>query len=131
MDETRGFYPDKKHQIRLWRAIGHESGEAAAFWFGARGREDLDKLLGSLKPLNPGKVYTDGNYAYDERFSPEALTVTKKNTRKIERNHLFLSTWRARLVRRGVRFSKTEQMHKIVVALTINVWFFGRTCLFQ
>jgi hypothetical protein len=26
-----------------------------------------------------GKVYTDGNYAYYEKFSPEALTVTKKN----------------------------------------------------
>ncbi|MDR0707856.1 MAG: IS1 family transposase, partial [Treponema sp.] len=95
------------------------------------GREDLDKLLGSLKPLNLGKVYTDGNYAYDERFSPEALTVTKKNTRKIERKHLSLSIWRARLVRKGIRFLKTEQTHKIVVALTINVWFFGRTCLFQ
>jgi hypothetical protein len=27
-------------------------------------------------------------------------------------------------------FSKTELMHKIVAALAINVWFFGRVCLF-
>jgi insertion element IS1 protein InsB len=84
-----------------------------------------------LEPLTIGKVYTDGNYAYYERFSSEVLTGTKKNTQKIERKHLSLRSWCARLVRKGIRFSKTEQMHKIVVALTINVWFFGRVCLFQ
>jgi IS1 family transposase len=80
MDEMWSFYHDKTHQIRLWWAIDHESGEAIAFWFG--------------------------------------------------RKHLSLRTWSARLMRKGIRFSKTAQMHKIVVALTINIWFFGRVCLF-
>jgi insertion element IS1 protein InsB len=131
MDEMWSFYHDKKHQIWLWRAIGHESGEAIAFWFGTREHGNLDKLPELLKPLNIGNVYTDGNYAYCERFSSEVLTVTKKNTQKIERKHLSLRTWSARLARKGLRFSKTAQMHKIVVALAINVWFFGRVCLFQ
>jgi IS1 family transposase len=78
----------------------HESGEVIAFWFGRREHENLDRLLELLKPLNLGKVYTDGNYAYYERFSPEVLTVTKKNTQKIERKHLSLRTWSARLVRK-------------------------------
>jgi IS1 family transposase len=64
MDEMWSFYHDKKHQIRLWWAIDHESGEAIAFWFGTREHENLDKLLELLAPLNLGKVYTDGNYAY-------------------------------------------------------------------
>jgi insertion element IS1 protein InsB len=115
----------------LWWAIDHESGGASAFWFGTREHKNLDKLLELLEPHNIGKVYTDGNYAYYERFSAEVLTVTKKNTQKIERKHLFLRTWSARLVRKGLRFSKTERMHKIVVALAINVWFFGRVCLFK
>jgi insertion element IS1 protein InsB len=126
-DKMRSFYHDKKHQIRLWRAIGHETGEAAAFWFGTREYGNLDKLLELLKPLNPGKVYTGGNYAYCERFAPEVLAVTKKNTQKTERKHLSLRTWGARLARKGLRFSKTEQMHKIVAALAINVWFFGES----
>ncbi|MDR1231255.1 MAG: IS1 family transposase [Spirochaetaceae bacterium] len=88
-------------------------------------------MLELLKPLSRGRVYTDGNYAYYERFSAEILTVTKKNTQKTERKHLSLRTWCARLVRKGIRFSKTEQMHKIAVALAINVWFFGRVCLVQ
>jgi insertion element IS1 protein InsB len=93
--------------------------------------KNLDKLPELLKPLKPGKAYTDGNYAYYERFSPEVLTVMKKNTQKTERKHLSLRTRCARLVRRGIRFSKTERMRKIVVSLVINVWFFGRLCLVQ
>jgi len=34
-------------------------------------------------------------------------------------------------VRKGIRFSKTEQMHKISVGLVINYWFFGRYNLMQ
>jgi IS1 family transposase len=46
----------------------------------------------------------------------DVLEVTKNNTQKIERKHLSLRTWCARLVRKVIRFSKTERMHKIVVA---------------
>jgi insertion element IS1 protein InsB len=83
--------------------------------------KNLDTLRELLKPPNIGNVYTDGNYAYYERFSPEVLTGTKKNTQRIERKHLSVRTWCVRLVRKGIRFSKTEQMQRIVVALTINV----------
>jgi insertion element IS1 protein InsB len=55
----------------------------------------------------------------------------KKNTQKIERKHLSLSTWFARLARKGLRFSKIEQTRKIAIALTVNVWFLGRVCLLQ
>jgi hypothetical protein len=78
---------------------------------------NLDRLPELLNPLNIGNVYNNGNYAYYERFSPEVLVVTKKNTQKTER--------------KGLRFSKAEQMHKIVAALTINIWFFGKVCLIQ
>jgi insertion element IS1 protein InsB len=80
MDEMWSFYQDKKHQIWLWWAIDHESGDVIAFWFVAREHKHLDKLLELLQPFNLGKVYTDGTYAYYERFSPEVLIVTKKNT---------------------------------------------------
>ncbi|MDR1469413.1 MAG: hypothetical protein LBT00_08985 [Spirochaetaceae bacterium] len=49
----------------------------------------------------------------------------------MERKHLSLRTWRARLAGKGIRFSKTERTRKIVVALTINIWFFGRIGLIQ
>ena len=129
MDEMWSFYHDKKHQLWLWWAIDHDTGEVIAYWFGTREHKNLDELKNLIRPLNIGNVYTDGNYAYFERFSN--VIVSKKNTQKIERKHLSLRTWCARLVRKGIRFSKTAQMHKIVVGLVINVWFFGRTILLQ
>jgi insertion element IS1 protein InsB len=131
MEEMRSFYHDRKRQIWLLRAIDHETGEAAAYWFGTGEHKNPDTLLELLRPLKRGKVYTDGNYAYYERFTSEVLAVTKKNTQKIERKHLSLRTWGARLVRKGIRFSKTERMHKIVAGPGINVWFLGRMCLIQ
>ncbi|MDR2815943.1 MAG: hypothetical protein LBB62_04490, partial [Proteiniphilum sp.] len=83
---------DKKHQIWQWRAIDHDTGEVVAFRFGTRDHKNLYKLLELIKPLNIGKVYTNGNYAYYERFSSDVLVVTKKTTQKIERKHLSLRT---------------------------------------
>jgi insertion element IS1 protein InsB len=63
MDEMWSFYHDKKHQIWLWRASDHETGEVVAFWFGTREHKNLDTLVGLLRPLKRGTVYTDGNDA--------------------------------------------------------------------
>jgi insertion element IS1 protein InsB len=131
MDEMWSFYHDKSHQIWLWWAIDHYTGEAVAYWFGSREHCNLDKLLELLSPLNLGTVYTDGNYAYYERVDSEVLVVSKKNTQKIERKHLSLRTWCSRLVRKGIRFSKKASMHKICVGLVINVLFFGYHWLIQ
>ena len=131
MDEMWSFYHDKQHQIWLWWAIDHDTGEAVAFWFGSREHCNLDTLLELLVPLDIGNVYTDGNYAYYERVDSEVLVVSKKNTQKIERKHLSLRTWCSRLVRKGIRFSKKAQMHKIAVGLVINYWFFGQGKLMQ
>ncbi len=59
------------------------------------------------------------------------MTIYLEHDQKIERKHLSLRTWCARLVRKGIRFSKTEQMHKIVVGLVINYWFFACFSLAQ
>ena len=42
-----------------------------------------------------------------------ALHNMGKEVSKLERKHLSLRTWCARLVRKGIRFSKTAHMHKI------------------
>jgi insertion element IS1 protein InsB len=71
-------------------------------------------------------VYSDDNFAYKSRVSESKVVTGKQNTQKIERKHLSLRTWCSRLVRRGIRFSKDHRIHKIVVALVINFWFFQR-----
>ncbi|MDR0460309.1 MAG: IS1 family transposase [Nitrososphaerota archaeon] len=38
-----------------------------------------------------------------------------------------LRTWSSRLVWKGICFSKSEEMHKVVVGYTINTRMFGRS----
>ncbi|MDR2700052.1 MAG: IS1 family transposase [Nitrososphaerota archaeon] len=49
----------------------------------------------------------------------------------IERKYLSLRAWCSRLVRGGIGFSKSSFMHKIVVGLVINFWFFKRELPFH
>ncbi len=125
MDEMWSFVHDKSQQYWLWWAIDHETGEPLAFCFGTREHKYLDELLALLSAFQIETIYVDGNYAYEARFADKAISG-KKNTQKIERKHLSLRTWCSRLVRKGIRFSKTHRMHAIVVGFIINIWFFCR-----
>ena len=130
MDEMWSFYYSKDNEIWLWWAIDHDTGEVIAYCFGSREHGNLEELKKLLSPLPIVRVYSDGNQAYVSKF-PSILVVSKTNLQKIERKHLSLRTWSSRLVRKGIRFSKTEQMHKIAVGLVINVKFFGHKHLLQ
>ena len=63
---------------------------------------------------------TGGQKRRDSRYSPG-----KQNTQKIERKHLTLRTRIKRLVRKTICFSKTTQMHDIVIGLFVNRYAFG------
>jgi len=126
MDEMWSFVGDKSQQYWLWWAIDHNTGEPLAFHFGTREHKNLDELLVLLKQFDINIVYSDDNFAYKSHITRSKVVTGKKNTQKIERKHLSLRTWCSRLVRKGIRFSKDHNMHRIVVALVINVWFFHR-----
>jgi insertion element IS1 protein InsB len=126
MDEMWSFAGDKSNQYWLWRAIDHNTGDPLAFHFGTREHKNSDALLEMLKPFDINIVYSDDNFAYKSRVTESEVITGKKNTQKIERKHLSLRTWCSRLVRKGIRFSKDPLMHKIVVGLVINFWFFQR-----
>ena len=126
MAEMWSFVHDKSQQYWLWWAIDHNTGDPLAFCFGTREHKNLDELLALLKPFNIDVVYSDNNPAYDSHITDSWLITGKENTQKIERKHLSLRTWCSRLVRKGIRFSKKHDMHRIVVAMVINFWFFGR-----
>jgi len=125
MDEMWSFVHDKSQQYWLWWAIDHNTGEPLAFTFGTREHKYLDELLKLLAPFDIKIVYADENYAYKKKIKKSKVVNGKRNTQKIERKHLSLRTWCSRLVRKGIRFSKTHQMHRIVVGLIVNYWFFG------
>jgi insertion element IS1 protein InsB len=127
MDEMWSYFGDKKHQIWLWWAIDHNSGDVLALTFGSKEDSNLIKLIELLKPFDIKLIHCDGNRAYPKYFGEDMVDVGKDETQKIERKHLSLRTWCSRLVRKGIRFSKLENMHIIVVTLIINFWFFARS----
>lgn len=126
MDEMWSFYHDKKHQIWLWWAVEHETNIPLAYTFGTREHKYLDKLLDLLKPFPIRTVYADNNFAYENKIKDKVLIRGKKNTQKIERNHLTLRTRLKRLARKTICFSKDKDIHQSVIGTFINIYFFGR-----
>ena len=127
MDEMWSFYHDKEHQIWLWWAVEHETNTPLACVFGMRKYKYSDKLLELLKPFPIGTVYADNNFAYESKIKKATLIRGKKNTQKIERDHLTLRTRIKRLSRKTICFSKNQDIHKVVIGTFINIHFFGRT----
>ncbi len=111
MDEMWSFYHDKSQQEWLWWAIDHNTGEPLAYCFGTREYKYLNELKNLLKPFKINIVYSDNNFAYKKHIRKSKVITGKKNTQRIERNHLSLRTFCSRLVRKTIRFSKSKIMH--------------------
>ena len=126
MDEMWSYYHDKSHQLWLWWAVDHETNIPLAYTFGTREHRYLDELLSLLAPFPIGTVYADNNYAYQDKIPYGKLVSGKKNTQKIERDHLTLRTRIKRLCRKTICFSKNKNIHIAVIGTFINIFFFGR-----
>jgi insertion element IS1 protein InsB len=83
------------------------------------------KLKGLLEPFGITRFYSDEWGAYQRQLDPEQHHIGKRNTQKIERKHLTLRTRLKRLARKTICFSKTIQLHDIVIGLFVNRYEFG------
>ena len=126
LDEMWSYVARKSNPRWLWHAIDHHTGRVLAYVFGRRKDDVFLKLQALLAPLGITKFYTDGWGAYERHIDAEKHQVGKENTQKIESKHTNLRTRIKRLVRRTICFSKTEQMHDLVIGLFINRYEFGQ-----
>jgi insertion element IS1 protein InsB len=124
-DELWSFVGKKKDQRGLWHAIDHRSGKVLAYVFGRRKDEVFVQLKALLTPFGITRYHTDHWGAYARQLDPEVHNPGKRNTQKIERTHLTLRTRIKRLVRKTICFSKSIEMHDIVIGLFINRYEFG------
>jgi insertion element IS1 protein InsB len=125
VDEMWSFVQRKKAQWWLWHAIDHRSGQVLAYVFGRRKDEVFLKLKVLLEPFGITRYYTDSWGAYTRHLDVDAHQPGKRNTQKIERKHLTLRTRIKRLARKTICFSKSIQMHDIVIGLFVNRYEFG------
>ncbi len=120
VDEMQSFVGKKENQRWLWHAIDHCTGEILAYVLGSRQDEVFLKLKKLLEPFGIKKFYTDGLKTYERHLSVEIRQVSKYKMQRIERKHLTFRTRIKRLARKTICFSKSIQMHDLVIGLFIN-----------
>ena len=125
VDEMWSFVGRKQEQRWLWHAIEHRTGAVLAYVFGRRQDEVFLRLKALLEPFRITRFHTDYWGAYGRHLDPEAYYPGKRNTQDIERKHLTLRTRIKRLVRKTICFSKSIEMHDIIIGLFVNRYEFG------
>jgi insertion element IS1 protein InsB len=125
VDEMWSFVGKKQDQRWLWHAIDHWTGEVLAYVFGRRTDEVFLQLKALLEPSGIRRFHTDYWGAYTRHLEPDVHYPGKRNTQRIERKHLTLRTRIKRLARKTICFSKSIQMHDIVIGLFVNRYEFG------
>ena len=109
----------------LWHAVEPRSGKVLAAVVGRRQDAVLLKRKTLLAPFGIPKYYTDYWGASTRHLDVEEDPPGKRNTQQIERNHLPLRTRMKRLARQTICFSKSLQMHDLVMGLFVNRYEFG------
>jgi IS1 family transposase/transposase-like protein len=125
VDEMWSFVGKKGNQRWLWHAIDHHTGKVLAYVFGRRKDEVFLQLKALLDPFGLTRFYTDHWGAYARHLDADVHSPGKRNTQKIERKHLTLRTRIKRVVRKTICFSRSIQMHDIVIGLFVNRYAFG------
>lgn len=125
LDEMWSYVGKKTNPRWLWHAIDHQTGRVLAYVFGRRKDEVFLKLKKLLEPFGIRKYCTDGWGAYERHLRVDHHEIGKRKTQKIERKHLGLRTRIKRLARKTICFSKSEEMHDLVIGLFINRYEFG------
>jgi len=125
LDEMWSYVSKKTNQRWLWHAIDRRTGQVLAYTFGQRKDEVFLPLKKLLEPFGIKKYCTDGWRAYQRHLSAEEHEIGKRKTQRIERKHLRVRTRIKRLVRKTICFSKSEEMHDLVIGLFINRYEFG------
>ena len=120
VDEMWSFVGKKEDQRWLWHAVEQRTGKVLAYAFRERKDAVFLKLKSLLEPFGITRFYTDGWGAYKRHLDSSLHFPGKRNTQKIERKHLALGTRIKRLARKTICFSKSIQMHDIVIGLFIN-----------
>jgi insertion element IS1 protein InsB len=120
VDEMSSYVEKKTAPRWLWHAIDHQTGKVLAYVFGRRQDHVFLQLKGLLEPFGIRRYHTDYWGAYTRHLDPAEHNPGKWNMQQIERKHLTLRTRIKRLTRKTICFSRSIQMHDIVIGLFVN-----------
>ena len=121
----QSFVGNKEAARWLWHALDHHTGRIVAYVVGSRADDAFLALKALLDPCGVTRYYSDKWGAYRRHLPAEQHTVGKRSLQKIERKHLTLRTRLKRLTRQTLGFSRSIEMHDLVIGLFINRYEFG------
>ena len=125
LDEMWSYVGKKSNPRWLWPAIDRQTGQVLAYVFGYRKERVFLQLKKLLEPFGIHRYCTDGWGAYERHLPAEVHEIGKRKTQRIEQKHLRLRTRIKRLARKTICFSKSQEMHDLVIGLFINRYEFG------
>jgi insertion element IS1 protein InsB len=125
LDEMQSFVGDQEAARWLWHALDHRTGHIVAYVVGSRADDAFLELKALVDPFGVTRYYADKWGAYRRHLPAEQHTVGKRYLQKIERKHLTLRTRLKRLTRQSLCFSRSIDMHDLVIGLFINRDEFG------
>jgi insertion element IS1 protein InsB len=124
-DEMWSFVGKKKVPQWLWWVEDNSNGQIVAFTFGRRINATFRRLKKMLVSVTVTSWITDQWIASQDCLIPKERIATKAELQSLERKHLTLRTRIKMLTLITICFSKSETIHKTIIGLFINHYFFG------
>jgi IS1 family transposase/predicted Fe-S protein YdhL (DUF1289 family) len=125
LDEIWSFVKRRKNKRWIWLALCRRTRQIVAFAIGNRGKKTC-LLLWKAIPAAYKKAhcFADIWEAYSKVIEAQQLTQSesKTNTNHVERFNCTLRQRLGRLVRETFSFSKTDQMHNVVLTLFLHAY---------
>lgn len=125
LDEIWSFVKRRKNKRWIWLALCRRTRQVVAFAIGNRGKKTC-LLLWKAIPAAYKKAhcFADIWEAYSKVIEAQQLTQSesKANTNHVERFNCTLRQRLGRLGRETFSFSKTDQMHKVVLTLFLHAY---------
>jgi insertion element IS1 protein InsB len=125
IDEMWSYVEKKTAPRWLWQAIDHPTGKVVAYVFGRRQDHVFVQLKELLEPFGIRRYPTDYGGAYTRHLDSAAHHPGKWNMQQIERTHATLRTRIQRLTRKTICFSRSIQMHDLVIGLFVHRYELG------
>jgi len=122
VDELWTFVGDKdpSHYCWITYAINQRTRSVIDIAFGSRSKNNLKKVIDSVKMQDPKRIVTDKLIAYPNLIKPHVHDTRRYANNRIERCNLTLRTHLKRLARKTLCFSKSQKMLEACVLLYLD-----------
>lgn len=120
VDEMHTIIKSKENPCYIIYALNRRTRQVVDFIVGRRTKENIGKIIGGLKLLNPKRIYTDKLNIYPGLIDKAIHRSSVYQINHIERFNLTLRTHLKRLGRKTICFSKSKAM--LENCLRIYLW---------